>query len=137
MNPKHAEIDRSLMLRKVQGYLVEIGDHVVRTFGAERHAEAWEYVAEKAEAKLRGPVLRQLYNDIVARNQNGDREEGKNEYKKDEDAYGQDGPGINITENGLNSLRWRQSKAAATTRRHALPCSVFQMKLSRSGRNVC
>jgi len=69
MNPKHAEIDRSLMLRKVQGYLVEIGDHVARTFGAERHAEAWEYVAEKAEAKLRGPVLRRLYGDIVARNQ--------------------------------------------------------------------
>ena len=68
MNPKHAETDRSLMLRKVQGYLVEIGDHVARTFGAERHAEAWEYVAEKAEAKLRGPVLRRLYGDIVARN---------------------------------------------------------------------
>ena len=66
MNPKHAEIDRSLMLRKVQGYLVEIGDHLTRTFDVGRRAEAWEYVAEKAETKLRGPVLRRLYDDIVA-----------------------------------------------------------------------
>ena len=78
MDPKHAKTDRRLMLRKVQGFLMDIGDHVVRTFVAERHAEAWEYVAEKSEAKLRGPVLRRLYDDIVARNQKeaaGDKEE--------------------------------------------------------------
>ena len=98
MNPKHAEIDRSLMLRKVQVYLVEIGDHVVRTFSEERHAEAWEYVAEKAETRLRGPVLRRLYDDIVGGNQNGAVDE-------EEDAACEKDPGSKNNEDQLSNSR--------------------------------
>ena len=67
MNPKHANTDRNLILAKVQKYLVDIGNFVVTKFPSNRHAEAWEYVAEKAQSKLRGPVLWRLYSDIVAR----------------------------------------------------------------------
>ena len=58
----------------------------VGTIGTDA-TEAWEYVAEKAETKLRGPVLRRLYDDIVAQSgEQGDQpvaEASKDHEEKD------------------------------------------------------
>lgn len=73
------------MLAKVQKYLVDIGDFVVSTFESGRHAEAWEFIAEKTQSKLRGPVLWRLYMDICARDKafaTGDKSISKDRTEK-------------------------------------------------------
>ena len=54
------------VIKKVQRYLLLVGDHITQNIATEERAAAWAYAAERAECRINAICLSKLYADIKA-----------------------------------------------------------------------